>query len=533
MWQSPWDNAVRGGDQVAQAVWALATGGVFGTGLRARRHALSAGRAHRSRAGRARRGAGARRASSRCGVLYAAIAWRGFRIGLRAASDYGVLPRHRGDAVPVVPVLVMARRHPRRDAAHRRRHAVSELRRIGDGRQLRGARHPHVDRRASRRPRGRRAVPRADALSARAALGVRGAGARRRPARRAARARRRLRRRPHLSLQADGVRALSVQPARARLVARAAARQRLRSRAACVLATGDAELARAGAHDVPEARRDAERHLRRAGGALLSARRRRPSTCSATRGTRENWSASNSSYVERDADDRLRGFDDHATAVQSADDAGPAGADRPARLPRAGAAAAPPARAGSSGGARVPRPQRATCASTIDARLQLRRRRDPAHRRAAIGDAAAPRPSCSMPTTGEVLGARQLSVPGRRSPGTRGRAKARRGAARSRALRAVSARIDVQAGDRGRGAAAESGAQRRRRSPARACPTAASAPHSRLGGRCATTCWTQHPHGTIAMHDGLVHSCNAYFAQLALKLGPEACWIRPPRSASP
>jgi cell division protein FtsI/penicillin-binding protein 2 len=32
----------------------------------------------------------------------------------------------------------------------------------------------------------------------------------------------------------------------------------------------------------------------------------------------------------------------------------------------------------------------------------------------------------------------------------------------------------------------------------------------------------EHAHGTIAMHDGLVHSCNAYFAQLAMKLGPEA-----------
>jgi peptidoglycan glycosyltransferase len=28
------------------------------------------------------------------------------------------------------------------------------------------------------------------------------------------------------------------------------------------------------------------------------------------------------------------------------------------------------------------------------------------------------------------------------------------------------------------------------------------------------------PHGTIDMHDGLVHSCNAYFAQLAVALGP-------------
>ena len=29
------------------------------------------------------------------------------------------------------------------------------------------------------------------------------------------------------------------------------------------------------------------------------------------------------------------------------------------------------------------------------------------------------------------------------------------------------------------------------------------------------------PHGTIDMHDGLVHSCNAYFAQLAVSLGAE------------
>jgi peptidoglycan glycosyltransferase len=29
------------------------------------------------------------------------------------------------------------------------------------------------------------------------------------------------------------------------------------------------------------------------------------------------------------------------------------------------------------------------------------------------------------------------------------------------------------------------------------------------------------PHGTIDMHEGLVHSCNAYFAQLAVTLGPE------------
>jgi peptidoglycan glycosyltransferase len=31
-----------------------------------------------------------------------------------------------------------------------------------------------------------------------------------------------------------------------------------------------------------------------------------------------------------------------------------------------------------------------------------------------------------------------------------------------------------------------------------------------------------HPHGTIDMHDGLVHSCNAYFAQLAVRIGPQS-----------
>jgi len=33
MWQSPWDNGVSGGDQVAHAMWGLASGGLFGGGL--------------------------------------------------------------------------------------------------------------------------------------------------------------------------------------------------------------------------------------------------------------------------------------------------------------------------------------------------------------------------------------------------------------------------------------------------------------------------------------------------------------------
>jgi cell division protein FtsW (lipid II flippase) len=33
MWWAPWDNSVRGGDQIAHALWALATGAVTGTGI--------------------------------------------------------------------------------------------------------------------------------------------------------------------------------------------------------------------------------------------------------------------------------------------------------------------------------------------------------------------------------------------------------------------------------------------------------------------------------------------------------------------
>jgi peptidoglycan glycosyltransferase len=57
--------------------------------------------------------------------------------------------------------------------------------------------------------------------------------------------------------------------------------------------------------------------------------------------------------------------------------------------------------------------------------------------------------------------------------------------------------------------------------------TCARLPDGRIGARIPG--WTRpvrddvldtHPHGTFDMRDGLVHSCNAYFAQLAVNLGP-------------
>src|ERR687891_40763 len=57
--------------------------------------------------------------------------------------------------------------------------------------------------------------------------------------------------------------------------------------------------------------------------------------------------------------------------------------------------------------------------------------------------------------------------------------------------------------------------------------TCSPLPDGRVGAQIAG--WTRpvrddvlakHAHGTIDMHDGIVHSCNAYFGQLAVRLGP-------------
>ncbi len=87
MWLSPWDNSVRGGEQVAHSLWAFATGGPFGTGLglgdpqwmpAAHTDLILAALGEEW---------------GFLGVLgvlalYAALVWFGIRVALRARSDY-------------------------------------------------------------------------------------------------------------------------------------------------------------------------------------------------------------------------------------------------------------------------------------------------------------------------------------------------------------------------------------------------------------------------------------------------------------
>jgi cell division protein FtsW (lipid II flippase) len=87
MWLSPWDNAVRGGEQVVHALWGFATGGVFGTGL---------GLGEPETMPAAHTDLILAVLGEEWGfvgvlivfILYASLVWFGFRTALRARSDY-------------------------------------------------------------------------------------------------------------------------------------------------------------------------------------------------------------------------------------------------------------------------------------------------------------------------------------------------------------------------------------------------------------------------------------------------------------
>ena len=106
IWQSPWDNGVRGGDQIAQAIWALSTGGLFGTGL-------GLGDARYLPAGHtdlvlAAIGEELGFVGLLCvACVFIIIAVRGFTAGLRAGSDYGFFLATAVTLFLALPVLIM------------------------------------------------------------------------------------------------------------------------------------------------------------------------------------------------------------------------------------------------------------------------------------------------------------------------------------------------------------------------------------------------------------------------------------------
>lgn len=512
MWQSPWENAVRGGDQIAQAMWSMASGGMGGTGLGlgAARY-LPAGHTDLVLAsiGEELGGIGILAA----GAAFAVMAWRGFRIGRSASTDYGFFLAIGMTLSLVVPLVVMA---------------AGVLGVI----PLTGVVTPFLS------YGGSAMVANFLALGLLAACGRDAAGSgRTEPFRIPVRwlggtlaasaivllvvwmqvqvvQADEFLVRPQLSRQADGGLRYQYNP-RVLDVVGLMPRGSVFDRGGIPLATDDPAtvLGAAGVYDrmgirVAEVCGSSGERCYPLGGEafhLLGDAR-----------SRVNWSASNTSYVERDAEARLRGFEDHAMTVT----ARPGSKEETLAVRRDYAALVPLVRHRWTPDhpevkALVDQPRDVRL--TIDARLQ--------HEVASILSRAVHAAKVEKgaavvldAATGEVLAS--VSYPW---PETSLQARADEAAALDRArygLYPPGSTFKVV-----------TAAAALRIDPALAglSMVCTRLPDNRVGTRLPGTSrpvrddvLDRQPHGAIEMHEGLVRSCNAYFAQLAVRIGPDA-----------
>ncbi len=245
--------------------------------------------------------------------------------------------------------------------------------------------------------------------------------------------------------------------------------------------------------------------------------------------TRLNWTAANSSYVERDAERELRGFDDHAEVVHTTDSAGRSMVtirrDYRDLLPALRHRYDP----ASAAWDRFQQPHDVYL--TIDANLQLRVAGIvAAYAQKSAGKAAA---VVLDPDNGELLASASYPWPDL-SPSKA--AAAAPSALRRGELAVVrSASANDALLDRARYGlyppgstfklVTASAALRQHLDPRSTTFTCARLPDGRVGAKISG--WNRpvrddvmdNPHGTIDVHGGFVHSCNAFFAQLAVKLG--------------
>jgi cell division protein FtsW (lipid II flippase) len=513
MWQSPWDNTVRGGAQVAQAIWALATGGVSGTGLGlGDTRYLPAGHTDLvfAEIGEELGAAGLLAVFG----LYALTAWRGFRIARAATTDYGFFLATALTLFLILPVLVMGAGvvgltpltgvvtpflSYGGSAMVANYAAVGLLLAIDTWAGAPGTAEPF---RLPLRWLGA-GLALAGAVVIAALVNVQVLHADEYVAR------------GHLTVQADGVRRFQYNQ-RLLDVAREIPRGSVFDRDGRVLATGDPVLARRAVADysslIPAPDSTCEEPIVRCyplGGTAFHL------LGDAT--TRTNWSASNTSYVERDAEDALRGFDDHSVVLRRDDSAGGSGLtvrrDYSVLVPLLRHRYQPDHADVRRLFART-RDERIS----IDARLQVRvariladyagRSRD--RRAAAI---------VLDPQSGEILAV--ASYPWPEVGPDRGYPAAESLLDRARyGLYPPGSTFKL---------VTATAALRHNPDAQRAAFTCERLSDGRVGAHLNG--WSRpvrddvsdtHAHGTISMRDGLVHSCNAYFAQLAVSIGPAA-----------
>jgi hypothetical protein len=516
MWQSPWDNAVAGGDQVAQAIWAIAAGGPFGTGLGLGDvRYLPAGHTDLVLAAVGEE-------LGAVGLLvvtlaYGVVAWRGFRVSQSASNDYGFFLATALTLFLIVPVLVMAAGvmgiTPLTGVvtpflSYGGSAMAANCAALGLLSSIHADRRPAADLTPFRAP--IRWLVTALAASGAALVAVliniQVVHASEYVVR------------PHLGVQADGGRRYAYNPRILDLV-RQLPRGTVYDRKGLPLATETPA--------VIDAARQAYQRL----GVSLERTCPNPSErCYPLGGrafhllgderTRVNWSAPNTSYVERDSENRLRGFDDRATTTQTVDAAGRSmwtvrrdyrdlvpvlrhryEPDHPAVV--------------------ALHRQAHDVRLTIDAGLQLRVTAIVAsYARKSGGRAAA---VVLDPDTGELLASASYPWP---DAGTPERDVENAEAASDPLL--DRARYGLYPPGSTFKLVTAAAALRKGVDPGTTTFACARLPDGRVGA--AIKGWNRpirddvldtHPHGTIDMRAGLVHSCNAYFAQLAVTVGAE------------
>jgi cell division protein FtsI/penicillin-binding protein 2 len=306
---------------------------------------------------------------------------------------------------------------------------------------------------------------------------------------------------PHLGVQADGVRRFSYNPRVLDLV-REIPRGTVYDRRGLPLATDD-----------PAARAAAREAYQQVGISIVDECRDEGARCYPLGGrtfhllgdlrSRANWSAANTSFVERDAEATLRGFDDHATTVGGA-------------LRRDYSELVPLLRGGDDEVAAF-RARARDVRLTIDARLQA----SAASIVASYASRSSGRGAAVVidVDSGGLLAS--VSYPWPEVTGEPDSA-ATDGAHLDRARYGLYPPGSTFKLVTAAAALRQPGALER---TAFAC---SRLPDGRVGAKIPG--WGRpirddvldaHPHGTIDLHDGLVRSCNAYFAQLAVKLGPD------------
>jgi cell division protein FtsI/penicillin-binding protein 2/cell division protein FtsW (lipid II flippase) len=533
MWRSAWDNVARGGDQIAQAMWALGTGGVFGTGLGlGDTRYIPAGYTDLPLAAVGEE-------LGFIGVLcvvaaFAVIGWRGYRTALRATTDYAFFLATILTLFLIFPVLLMAAGML---GVVPLTGVVTPFVSFGGSAMVANFTAlgllAAIGRTAASTPAAslpfRRGLTTLASTFTVAALALVGVLVNVQVIRADS-----YTVKPHLGLQADGIRRYQYNPRVLDVVAQIP-RGTVYDRNGLPLATNERSLIGSAAAEYKK--RGVE-----IAGCDTPAQRCYPLGAATFHllgdlSTRRNWGASNSSYIERDLQDRLRGFDDHAAAVSVADAAG-----RSAPAMRRDYGDLVPLlrhryRPGSSAVKEfLERTRDVTL--TIDGPFQARVTRILAKyaERTSAGRAAA---VVIDPATGDVLASVSYPLPAAHVDDEDGRV---RPSASAKATAGTSGWPDDEDSE------AESVFDRARYglyAPGSTFKlvTAAAAlrldpsnwndtfmcsrqDHGRVGARVPEfgvvrdDLKDEHPHGSIAMRDAIVQSCNAYFAQLAVRLGP-------------